>query len=76
MRLPDVVLRRMLVALRGQANEAAVAEFGQIVGQALGWSAERRMAEEAATLHLLRTRHGLAAQAQPLNATHPVSAVS
>ncbi len=75
-RLPDVVLRRLLVALQGRADEAVVGETAGIVAQALGWSAERRSAEEAETLQLLRTRHGLGAQAQPLKATRPVSSVS
>jgi glycerol-3-phosphate dehydrogenase len=56
--LSDVVLRRTLIALRGQAREAAVREVGGILAGTLGWSAARRAEEEAATLALLRERHG------------------
>ena len=57
-RLSDVVLRRMLVALRGEASEEAVREIAGILATTLGWSGTRRAEEEAATLALLRERHG------------------
>lgn len=57
-RLADVVLRRTLVALLGEASEAAVREIAGILAGALGWPPDRRAAEEAATLALLRERHG------------------
>lgn len=53
-RLSDLVLRRTLVALRGQASEAALREMAA----ALGWDPARQAAEVAATLALLRARHG------------------
>jgi glycerol-3-phosphate dehydrogenase len=59
-RLSDVILRRTLIALRGQADDAAVREVAGILAGTLGWSAARRAEEEAATLTLLRERHGLA----------------
>ncbi len=59
-RLSDVILRRTLVALRGQATQDAVREVAGVVAAALGWSATRRAEEEAATLTLLRERHGAA----------------
>ncbi|WP_198372322.1 glycerol-3-phosphate dehydrogenase/oxidase [Roseomonas rosulenta] len=71
--LSDVILRRTLIALRGQASEEAVREVAAALADALGWSRARRAAEEAATLALLRDRHGAG---QPLNATRPVSAMS
>jgi glycerol-3-phosphate dehydrogenase len=40
-RLEDFFLRRSLVAMLGQANQAVVEEVGQIVGRALKWSVER-----------------------------------
>lgn len=72
-RLADVILRRTLVALRGQASEEAVREVAGILAATLGWSPARRAEEEAATLALLRERHGAG---QPLKATRPVSAMS
>lgn len=58
-RLADVVLRRTAIALLGQANAQSVAELGAVVGDALGWPAERVAAEVAATTELLTTRHHL-----------------
>ena len=72
-RLSDVILRRTLVALRGEASEEAVREIAGILATALGWSDRQRAEEEAATLALLRERHGAG---QPLKATRPVSAMS
>ena len=56
--LSDVILRRTLVALRGLAREDAVREVAGVLAATLGWSAARRAEEEAATLALLRERHG------------------
>jgi glycerol-3-phosphate dehydrogenase len=53
--LADLVLRRTLVALRGLATEATVREMAA----ALGWDAARQEAEVAATMELLRARHGV-----------------
>jgi glycerol-3-phosphate dehydrogenase len=71
--LTDVVLRRTLVALRGEASEEAVRAIGAVVAETLGWSAARRAEEMDATLALLRDRHGAG---YPLKATRPVSATS
>lgn len=71
--LADVILRRTLIALRGLASEEAVRDVAGVLADVLGWDAARRAAEEAATLALLRGRHGAG---QPLNATRPVSAMS
>jgi glycerol-3-phosphate dehydrogenase len=59
-RLADVILRRTLIALRGEASAAAVHEIAAIVAEPLGWTPDRRAAEEASTLALLRDRHGCA----------------
>lgn len=72
-RLADVILRRTLVALQGDAGEEAVREIAGILAEALGWPAARRAEEEDATLALLRERHGAG---YPLKATRPVSAIS
>ena len=58
-RLADVILRRTLVALRGEASEAAVREVAGILAATLGWSTARRAEEEAHSLALLRERHGM-----------------
>lgn len=72
-RLADVVLRRTLVALHGDADEAAVRAIAAVVADTLGWSASRQAEETDATLALLRERHGAG---YPLKATLPVSATS
>ena len=71
--LSDVILRRTLIALRGQASEEAVRDVAGVLADTLGWTPAHRAAQEAATLSLLRDRHGAG---QPLNATRPVSAIS
>jgi len=71
--LSDVILRRTLIALRGAASEEAVREVAGVLAATFGWTAARRAAEEAATLSLLRERHGTG---YPLKATRPVSAMS
>ena len=59
-RLSDLVLRRTLVALRGQAHVAVLHEMAA----ALGWDEARRAAEVAATMDLPRARHGGVAPTQ------------
>ncbi len=48
-RLSDVVFRRTLIGLLGEADRAALRELADVVGDELGWNAERREreAEEA-----------------------------
>lgn len=58
-RLEDVVLRRTHIALLGQASEAALAELGAVVGEALGWSPEHIAREVVACAHLIATRYSL-----------------
>ncbi len=72
-RLSDVILRRTLIALRGQASDAAVREVAGVLAETLGWSPAQRAEQEAATLALLRDRHGAG---QPLDATRPASVMS
>jgi glycerol-3-phosphate dehydrogenase len=71
--LADVVLRRTLVALRGQASEEAVREVAAVLADTLGWTPAHRADQEAATLALLREQHGAG---QPSNAARPVPAAS
>lgn len=58
-RLEDVVLRRTLMGFEGLAGAEQVAELADVVGDVLGWSAERRVAERDACNRLLRERHGV-----------------
>ena len=44
--LDDLVLRRSVIGLLGEATPAAIDELAELVGEALGWPADRR-AEEA-----------------------------
>ena len=52
--LDDVICRRSTIALLGQATEAALTELAHIVGEALGWNEERRLAEVARALDEVR----------------------
>lgn len=63
--LADLVLRRTLIGIRGQASEAALRELAGIAAETLGWPAERREAELTATTERLRTRHGVALSKAP-----------
>lgn len=71
--LADVMLRRTLIALRGQASEDAVRDVAAALAATLGWTSEHRAGQEAETLALLRDRHGAG---QKLNATPPVCVMS
>ncbi len=48
--LSDLVRRRSVITLLGQASETALAELAGIVGDVLGWDAERRKQEVALAL--------------------------
>jgi glycerol-3-phosphate dehydrogenase len=54
--LSDLVRRRSVITLLGRANEAALAELAAIVGDVLGWDAERRNQEVALALSEARGR--------------------
>jgi len=43
--LSDLVRRRSVITLLGQANETALAELAEIAGDVLGWDAGRRQQE-------------------------------
>ncbi len=57
-RLPDLVLRRTLIAWLGEVNEALLAELADIAGQELGWSPERREEEITRAIDLLNSKYG------------------
>jgi glycerol-3-phosphate dehydrogenase len=58
--LADVVLRRTSMAFTGSVTAALLDELATLVGDELGWDAERRDAEVLATKTLLVERHGVA----------------
>lgn len=51
--LDDIVLRRSLMAWLGELTPALVEELAEVVGEALGWSEEERLAEAARTFGVL-----------------------
>jgi glycerol-3-phosphate dehydrogenase len=57
--LTDVVLRRTDLAFSGGVTRALLGELGQIVGEALGWDAERQDVEIRDTAKVLTERHGV-----------------
>lgn len=56
-RLADLVVRRTLLAIRGQVTDALLAELSGIAAAALGWDAARRREELRACSSMLRDRH-------------------
>ena len=60
--LSDLVVRRTLLAIRGQVTDAALAEIAGIAAEALGWDAQRQREELHACATALRERHGVRLQ--------------
>lgn len=67
-RLVDLVLRRTLLAIRGEASEPVLAAVAQAAGASLGWDAARTADELAACAALLRDRHRVRPAADADNA--------
>ncbi|MDQ0895350.1 glycerol-3-phosphate dehydrogenase/oxidase [Agromyces ramosus] len=61
--LADLVLRRTSMAFTGSITTPLLDELATLVGDELGWDAERRRAEVAATRTLLLERHGVVLEA-------------
>ncbi len=57
--LDDLLLRRTLLAFRGEITAELLLETASIVGAALGWDAARMENEIARAEKILRERHGL-----------------
>lgn len=57
--LEDVIFRRTIIALLGQATRAVLEELAPIVGLALGWSTGQIEEEVQRTVHLLESKHGI-----------------
>ena len=58
--LDDLILRRSLLAMLGQASRDLLVELSQIIAPILGWSKENQQHEVTRTLNLLQDRHGVA----------------
>ncbi|GAB4516244.1 MAG: glycerol-3-phosphate dehydrogenase/oxidase [Anaerolineae bacterium] len=67
--LDDLLLRRSLIAMLGYATGDLLAEVGEIVQAALGWSDETTQAEIERAATLLEKRHGVPREAL-VSATH------
>lgn len=52
--LDDLICRRSIIALLGQATEPALTELADVVGEVLGWDVARRQAEVARALEEIR----------------------
>jgi len=61
----DVVLRRTNVAFKGLADAQACREIAQALGDALGWTPERIVADAEECIALLRERHSLPGKEAP-----------
>ena len=59
LRLDDLLLRRTLIAMLGEAQSPVIAETAAIVGAVLGWDAERIQSEIERTQALFSARHGM-----------------
>ncbi len=59
----DLLLRRSLLAMLGQLSLPLVQELAEVLGEALGWSAEQVQAELERTVTLMADRHGVVLQA-------------
>lgn len=57
--LDDLLLRRSDLAMLGRLNRARVEELATVLGESLGWDADRRGQEVRRTLDLLADRHGV-----------------
>ncbi|MCW5319949.1 glycerol-3-phosphate dehydrogenase/oxidase [Verminephrobacter aporrectodeae subsp. tuberculatae] len=56
-RLSDLVIRRTLLAIRGQLSDPLLAELADVAGAALHWDSARRREELQACAAILRERH-------------------
>jgi len=71
--LTDLVMRRTLLAIRGQVTEAVLAELADVAASALGWSATRRAEELRDCTTTLRERHGVRLPSADTRAAPPAS---
>lgn len=60
MRLDDLVLRRTVIAMRGDLTRELLEELSQICADVLAWTAERQADELQRAIDLLRVKHRVA----------------
>jgi glycerol-3-phosphate dehydrogenase len=65
--LGDLLLRRTLIAMLGDASAEALTEMGQLLGQVKGWNAEKIQQDIMQAQALLAQRHGLNFTGVPSN---------
>jgi glycerol-3-phosphate dehydrogenase len=58
-RLEDLVLRRSMLAMLGRLTQTALAELGDVLGDALGWVEAQKKTEVARTAATLQERHSV-----------------
>ena len=58
-RLVDVLLRRTSLAFRGLVTDALLVELAELLGEVLGWDADRRAQEHDDARLYLADRHGI-----------------
>jgi glycerol-3-phosphate dehydrogenase len=57
--LSDIVLRRTMLAMLGRLSKQGIEELADVMGDCLGWNADKKAAEMAQTLRILADRHGV-----------------
>ena len=57
--LDDIILRRTLIGLLGEATRPVIEELAAVVAPVLQWPPQTASAEVACTIHLLQTVHGM-----------------
>jgi glycerol-3-phosphate dehydrogenase len=60
--LDDLILRRTILALLGQVNEALLEELAETIAPVLNWTPQRAGGEVRRTAQILKERHGLSAE--------------
>lgn len=72
--LSDLVIRRTLLAIRGQVTDALLGELAEVAGQAFGWDAARRRHETQSCASTLRERHSVRLAPPPAQPDTPFDA--
>jgi glycerol-3-phosphate dehydrogenase len=57
--LSDIVLRRSMLAMLGRLSKQSIEELADVMGDCLGWNADKKADEVAQTLRVLADRHGV-----------------
>lgn len=57
--LADIILRRTMLAMLGRLSKQSIEELAEVMGDCLGWNADKKAAEVAQSLRVLADRHGV-----------------